>query len=147
MAEASRAAARSSEGAYVPEGLPTKPLTIRHADGTKEFFVPAPLAQAQKLAADYMASTGWPYQPPQTYQPVDVPRAERIASAFEAMPHAPNDPAVQRAYKAMIDETVAQMDAVLKAGLKIEFIKPDQVDPHEASPRIAHKYVVENNHL
>jgi hypothetical protein len=43
---------RASAGADIPEGLPTKPLTIKHADGTKEFFVPAPIATIQKQAAD-----------------------------------------------------------------------------------------------
>jgi len=147
LAAATEAAARSSAGAYIPEGLPTKPLTIKHADGTKEFFVPAPLAKAQELAQDYAATAGIDYQPPKTYVPVDPARATRIADAFEQMPHAPDDPKVQAAYKAMIDETVAQMDTVLKAGLKIEFIKPDQADPYEASPRLAHKDVTENNHL
>ncbi len=147
LAEAQGAAARSSAGAYVPEGLPTRPLKLADPDGTPQWFVPAPLAQAQKLAADYAQQAGFDYSPPRQYIPVDPARASRIADAFAQMPHAPDDPIVKAAYKAMIDETVAQMDQVLRAGLKIEFIKPGQVDPYATSPRLAQKDVVENNHL
>lgn len=47
---------------------------------------------AQDAAAAYAKSSGIPYNPPQTYAKVDPARAKRIADAFEAMPHAPNDP-------------------------------------------------------
>ena len=147
LEEAQATAARASQGAVVPEGLPTKPLKIVDADGTPSWFVPAPIAQAQKLAADYAQRAGIDYRPPQRYVPVDPDRAGRIADAFEQMPHAPDDPKVQAAYRALAAETNAQMDEIMRAGLKIEFIKPGQKDPYEASPRLAQQDVAENNHL
>ena len=36
--------------------------------------------------------------------------------AYEAMPHAPDDPTVKAAYQAMIDETVAQYAGMLATG-------------------------------
>jgi len=94
---------------------------------------------AQRYAARHDQSL------PTTYAKVDEARAKRIAQAYEDMEHAPQDPEVQRAYKAMINETVAQYRDILKTGLKVEFITGD--DPYAASPRLAILDVVDNNHL
>src|SRR5215831_17511736 len=95
-------AAQAAGAAKPLEGLPTKPLLINN-----EYFVPVPNENIRRIAEDYMRSTGRPYYPPQTYAQVNVPRAERIAQAFEDMPHAPDDPRVRASYEAIANETLA----------------------------------------
>jgi len=99
---------------------------------------------AQDVANAYMAARGLG-PAPTTYVKVDPERAARIAAAYEKAEHSPQDPEVKAAYRAMIDETLAQYREVLKTGLTIEFIEGE--DPYAASPRMAILDVVENNHL
>jgi hypothetical protein len=144
LEEAQRAATQAAGSAQAIEGLPTKPLKIG-----EEYYVPGPNETIRNVAEDYMRSTGRPYFPAKTYAEVDVPRAERIAQAFEDMPHAPNDPAVRASYDAMVNETIDQFRAIERGhpGLQIEFIKPGMKDPYHDSPRLANKDLRDNNHL
>ncbi len=142
LEEAQRAAAKAAEGASKLEGLPEKPVAIGD-----QWFVPGPVKAIQDVARQYMTDAGLEYNPPKTYAKVDEGRAARIAQAFDEMPHAPDDPKVQASYNAMIDETVAQYQALKKMGLKIDFIPPDMPDPYALSPRLAQKDLIENNHL
>lgn len=119
------------------EGMPNR---IRVGDRVVEFHGYAP---AQEIAAKYAGRHGQVL--PRTYAQVDVARAERIARAYEAMKHDPQDPEVRRAYADMIDETLDQYRDMLKTGIKIEFI--DGADPYKNGPRDAILDVVENNHL
>lgn len=97
------------------------------------------------VAEAYMKSAGLEYNPPQVYASVEVPRAERIAAAFQAMEHAPSNPDVKAAYRALIDETMAQWQAIKAAGLTVEIIRGD--DPYNGNPRNAILDIVENNHF
>jgi hypothetical protein len=106
-----------------------------------------PFETARKAAEEYMAKAGLPYDPPTTYAKVDVERARRIADEYAKMAHDPVNPEVRKAYQAMIDETLAQYQAIKATGLKIEAIKPGQEDPYKLSPRYAILDVTENNHL
>jgi predicted XRE-type DNA-binding protein len=51
---------------------------------------------------------------------LNVERAKRIAAAFEAMKHEPNNPEVRKAYEAMAKETIDQYQAFLDAGFVVE---------------------------
>jgi hypothetical protein len=103
---------------------------------------------ARQAAVDYMKSAGLPYNPPADYVKVDKDRAIRIAKAFEEMKHDPHDPEVAKAYDAMIKETTAQYDALIKTGLKVEFIDyAKQGDPYAASPRMAIEDIKNNSHF
>jgi len=104
-----------------------------------------PFKAARDAARKYMADAGLAFTPPTTYAKVDEARAKRIAQAFEDMKHDPADPQVAAAYRAMIDETLAQWQAIKDTGLKVEFIRGE--DPYAATPRLAILDVVENNHL
>lgn len=110
--------------------------------GLTELGVFEPAVQA---ARDYMASIGQPYVELTDYVVVDEARAKRIAAEFDKMPHTPNDPEVKAAYEAMINETIAQYEAILKTGLKVEFITGE--DPYTGGPYDAVMDVVENNHM
>lgn len=123
-------------------GLPARIKVPGHGEVVFGAFEPA-----REAARQYMAERGLPYNPPKTYAKVDKERAGRIAMAYDAMPHAPNDPAVKASYDAMIAETVAQWEAIKKTGLKVEPIRPGMKDPYAASPRLAIMDVVQNNHL
>jgi hypothetical protein len=112
--------------------------------GEREF---GPFQPARDTAAAYMKSAGLEYDPPRTYAKVNKDRAERIAAAFDAMKHDPQDPKVAAAYKALIDETVAQWEAIKKTGLRVSPMKKGMADPYAASPRMAQVDVEENNHL
>lgn len=68
---------------------------------------------------------------------LDPDRARRIADAFEAMRHNPQDPLVQRAYQAMIDETLAQYKTLRNQGFEFRFNKPGE-DPYAASPALGY---------
>lgn len=141
LAKAQRAATRAAGGIDPLAGSPTA-FTV--AD---QPYVAAPVKKAVKAAESYAARRGLPYNPPKTFKKVIPERATRIATAYDEMPHAPNDPQVKAAYDAMIDETIDQWDEIKKTGLKIEFIRPDMPDPYAASPRLAIMDVRDNNHL
>jgi hypothetical protein len=51
---------------------------------------------------------------------IDEARAKRIANAFAAMQHNPNDPKVREAYEAMAAETLEQYKDFLEAGYVVE---------------------------
>jgi hypothetical protein len=59
--------------------------------------------------------------------------AKRISGAYEAMPHAPEDPKVKEAYENLIRQTVAQYRALEKAGYKFWFFD-DDTDPYAGNP-------------
>lgn len=100
-----------------------------------EHGLTGPIPVAVLAARDYAKAAGLPVRRQAEYVKVDVERARRIANAYAAMPHAPDDPAVQAAYKAMAEETIAQYKAVKATGLKIETILPGMDDPYPAGPR------------
>lgn len=94
-----------------------------------------PVASVVAAAKAYAASAGLPFRRQARYVTVDVERAKRIAAEYDAMEHRPNDPAVRKAYDAMIEETLAQYQAVKAIGLEIDFIEPGQPDPYPEGPR------------
>jgi hypothetical protein len=67
------------------------------------------------------------------YATVDEDRAQRIAAAYDAMPHAPTDPAVVEAYQNLIDQTLAQYRALEEAGYQFYFYD-ETTDPYDGKP-------------
>lgn len=96
------------------------------------------------IAGRYMSDKGLPFKEMTKYAPVDTKRAGALAQAFETMKHDPADPAVSKAYKALMDETQDQYEALLRAGYKFDFIKG--VDPY-GNPRNAINDLVQNKHM
>lgn len=94
-----------------------------------------PIKSVVQAARAYAQSKGLPIRRQAEYVRVDPERAARIAQAYDQMEHAPEDPAVKRAYKAMIDETLEQYQFVKATGLKIEAIEPGQPDPYPEGPK------------
>jgi hypothetical protein len=85
------------------------------------------------VAEAYAATNNIPYSPQESYVEVDEDRAKRLAQAYEDMPHAPKDPAVQAAYKDLIEQTRAQYDALMDAGYKFTFFD-SETDPYGGNP-------------
>lgn len=127
------------ERAPALEGLPAEVPV----DGQTRRF--GPFAAARNAAAEYMRAAGLPFAPPTQYAKADPERGRRIAAAFDAMQHAPNDPEVRAAYDALKRETLAQWQAIKGTGLRVEFNPPGK-DPY-GNPRNAVLDVVRNNHL
>jgi hypothetical protein len=105
-----------------------------------------PYNKAQEVAAQYAKDAGLEYNPQSKYRTVDKEFAKKVADAFDELEHNPQDPKVKVAYQALVDETTAQYDAILKTGLKIEFIADGAPDPYP-TPWGVIDDVVENNHM
>ena len=100
------------------------------------------------VARQYMQDSGLPYNPPTKYAKVDPERAQRIAQAFQEMPHDPDHPLVKASYQQMAKEVEAQYRAAVNAGAKFEFWNPEtEEDPYAASPRLAVEDLRNNHHM
>ncbi|HMD81948.1 MAG TPA: hypothetical protein VKE92_11600, partial [Anaerolineales bacterium] len=105
-----------------------------------------PHPELQNIAQGYMQNAGLDYNPPQTYAYVDPHRAQRIAEHYDQLQHSPNDPQVRASYNAMINETKAQYDHLVKNGYQFEFYPPGQ-DPYPSGPREAIQDLRNNKHM
>ena len=99
---------------------------------------------AVDAARRYTEKAGMGYEPLTQYAPIDRKMASKIAAEYDLMEDAPNDPEVKAAYNAMIDETLAQYEEILRSGLDVQFIKGD--DPY-GNPRNAILDVINNNRM
>lgn len=83
------------------------------------------------VAEQYARDNGIPFARQAQYAQVDPERAARIAAAYAEMQHAPQDPAVKEAYENLIAQTMAQYQALAKAGYQFWFIEPTS-DPYSS---------------
>ena len=115
----------ASEQADADRGLSPLPDAPR----VKGFTGPDPrlVAVAEKYARD----NGITLRRQAEYVDVDPERATRIADAYAAMPHAPNDPKVKAAYANLIKQTIAQYKALESAGYKFWFMDMSREDNQE----------------
>lgn len=86
-----------------------------------------------RVAEDYAAKANIPLSRQSEYVVVDEEFASRVASAYEEMAHAPNDPAVKAAYASLIEQTLAQYEALTEAGYTFTFFD-SETDPYEGNP-------------
>lgn len=117
-----RADAQAVQGLSPTDALPGAPTV-------QGFTGPDPRLVA--VAEQYARDNGITLRRQAEYAQVDPERAARIAAAYEAMPHAPNDLRVKAAYKELIAQTLAQYRALEKAGYKFWFINLDKPDNQE----------------
>ncbi len=106
----------------------------------------SPLEAARKMAEEIAAAKGLPAITHEANAPVNVERAKRIAQAYEDMPHNPGDPAVQKSYDALINETTDQFKKMKENGLKVTKITPEMGNPYKNSADLI-KDIHENNHM
>ena len=122
LEQAGNGAGRYSSGSLAPlEGAPN----VAGAAG------PDPRLVA--VAEQYARDNGIPLRRQAAYAKVDPERAARIAAAYEAMPHAPQDPAVREAYDDLARQTMAQYQALVDAGYQFWFMDP-AADPYQGNP-------------
>ncbi len=104
------------------------------------------LNKLQKLAEEYAAAKNLKVAHNVEAAPVKVDRAKRIAEAYDQMKHDPNNPDVQRAYSALINETLDQFNTIRDSGLKYSKITPEMQNPYSTSADLM-KDLHENNHI
>lgn len=85
------------------------------------------------VAEQYAAANGIDLRRQAEFVEVDPERAARIAQAYEEMEHAPQDPAVQAAYADLIQQTLAQYQALVDAGYTFTFFD-SATDPYDGNP-------------
>jgi GNAT superfamily N-acetyltransferase len=115
------------------EGVPAAPL--QPLPGAPklagEQFGPVP--DLVSAAESYAEKAGIRYTRQPVYVPITPSRSERIAQAYEAAEHEPENPDVRRAYRALITQTKAQYDALIEAGYTFTFFD-DTADPYDGNP-------------
>lgn len=74
----------------------------------------------RKVASDYMARAGVERAPHTGYDELPAPLATKLADFYDAAENAPNSPEVRASYDALIQETLAQYDAIQDAGYTVE---------------------------
>jgi hypothetical protein len=84
--------------------------------------VNGPDPQLIAVAEQYAKDNGIPFKRQAEYVKVDEKRAKRIADAYEAMANDPQNPKVKEAYQNLIKQTIAQYEALVKAGYKFWFM-------------------------
>lgn len=120
--QAGNRAGRYSSGGLAPlEGAPT----VAGATG--------PDARLVAVAEQYARENGIVLRRQAEYVKVDPERAARIAAAYEAMRHAPNDPAVREAYEDLQRQVLAQYLALERAGYRFYFFDETN-DPYQGNP-------------
>lgn len=86
-----------------------------------------------EVAEKYARDNGITLRRQAEYVKVDPERATRIAAAYEAMPHDPQNPKVKEAFENLIQQTRAQYDALVDAGYEFTFFDSNS-DPYQGNP-------------
>jgi hypothetical protein len=122
-------------------GLATAALGASGARGAGRHGFPVP-----KVANAYLKEAGIKLPPSRPVSQIDRRIATKVADAYDAMRHAPDDPKVARAYAALAKETGDQFEFVVKrAGVKVEKWK-GKGEPYKNSQAMADD-LKKNNHL
>lgn len=134
-------------GGLLGEPLPGMPNVVTLKNGQKVNV--GPLPAAQEAAAEYSLDSGIPYVRREEAAQVNEDLGKRTAAAYDALKHDPTNPDVKSAYDDLVKETLAQYQAMKRAGVKVELWHPDMKDsPYaEQGPRGALEDLRNNNHL
>jgi hypothetical protein len=122
---------------------PTRRRSVSETSDVR--FLPESSQPIRDEAEDYARTAGIPYKPDHTYASLDEGRAKKIAAAYDAMTHSPNDPKVKASYEAFKKETLAQYEYLKGKGIKFEPWGKDQ-QPYASSAEML-KDVRDNRHL
>ena len=107
------------------EVTPSIVLKAQKADVTKtpvagNRLFNEPLADAKRIATEYMKKKGLEYKEGERITSVDKERAKKISDAYMAMPDNYSIPEVKASYDAMIAETIDQYKEIISNGYKVE---------------------------
>jgi hypothetical protein len=125
-----------------PQGIPAG-VTIPN-EGR---FSARPIAEIQRITENYIKEAGLDGAEYLVYPELDAQRAKLIAAAYQRMKNDPENEEVAAAYRALIDETMAQYNALKDAGIDFKFLKEGQPDPYAESPAAGYKDMIENKRL
>ena len=131
----------------LPKNLQKAQGVIRNHSGSEDVnYLPVDgNSKTRRVQQIYARKSGIEYKPHGGYFPVNPDLLSQVADWFQQQPHEPDSPVVQASYKALRDETLAQFDALKKAGLKFEAWKGDG-EPYANSKEMM-KDVRDNNHM
>jgi hypothetical protein len=121
-----------------------KPDRIKLPNG--EYMAAQPLKEFEDVAQRFADRYGNEY-PIKQFPDYDVVKARQVADAYELMRHDPSDPAVKRAYDALIQETMDQYKALERTGVDFSFLKPGEADPYAKTPTLGYLDLVNNGRL
>ncbi len=96
-------------------------------------------------AQRYAETSGIDLLTPTKYLPIDEQFSRRVAAAYDAMPHDPQNSRVRQAYSSLSDEVMEQYEQMLRDGVKPFYL--GQNDPYSASPYLALKDLYDNQRL
>jgi hypothetical protein len=85
------------------------------------------------VAETYARKAGVDYRRQGEFVQVDEKRAAKIAKAYEAMKHDPQEPRVKAAYADLIEQTMAQYKALEAAGYQF-YLFDETNDPYQGNP-------------
>lgn len=122
-----------------------RPSNVRMPGGQQ--FEARPISEIENATIEYLNARGMDAAPMAQYAPFSEERARMIAAAYDMMPHDPQNPAVRRAYDAMIQETLDQYNALRDSGIDFRFLREGMEDPYAASPALGYQDLVENGRL
>ncbi len=121
------------------------PMITEEKSSNGDQYSPVPSDDIRKVSDDYAAERIPGYAPHQDYHVVNEDLSKRLADAYESAQHNPKDPAVEKAYRALSEETRDQWDAMHKAGYTAEpWTKEGQ--PYTNSKEMAED-IKNNKHL
>lgn len=112
-------------------------------DGKRLFSEPNPATAI--ISREYKQLTGNNTPEGVEIYKLDTRTSKKIADAFEAMQHTPDDPIVKEAYNQMVDQTIDQYKAIKDAGYKIELFD-GKGEPYKNSQEMIAD-VRDNQHL
>jgi len=124
---------------------PGRPSQVMLPGGAR--FDAKPINPIEQAALEYMQRRGMDTTPMGEYPEFSEQRARMIAAAYDQMLDDPGNPAVKRAYDAMVQETLDQYNALKNSGIEFKFLREGMRDPYEASPALGYQDLVENGRL
>lgn len=114
-----------------------EPVVVRQADPLPDAprieGATGPIPELVAAAERYAAANGITLRRQGEYATVDTAFAERVAQAYDAMQHAPDDPRVREAYADLIAQTTAQYHALTEAGFTFYFADTENL-PYSDKP-------------
>ena len=143
------AAGRGSETNLGPTGRPLSTI-IPTGAGDAVRVEARPIAEIQDAASRYMKDRGIDSGDGYDvtgYPELNKDRARLVAAAYQQMKDDPTNPAVRRAYEALIEETLGQLRSLDKTGIKLDFLAPNTLYPYGASPAMGYGDIVTNKRL
>lgn len=102
--------------------------------------------ETRSVASRYAEKAGIRAKQHDTYAPADETTLKRIADFYEQAKHEPNRPEVEKAYRALAEETRAQYDEMVANGIKIEPFEAGKGEPYPNSAAMLAD-VRDNKHL